>query len=142
MIVYCARPMSGFKVYEIQKYYEELRLCLPDIKLNIPFTYAEKALEGSIQPSGYEDPYLTNTAIVSRDKWLIRDSDLFLGHFSLTENLSAGMIAELVYAHTIGLHTVSVIDRGNPHQHAFVLYESDVIVEEIAMAIKYIGMFK
>ena len=145
MKVYCARPFSGLTIEEIHKYYEWLAAQFDSypIALRIPITTETRLLskcdQEVVKSTGYEDPLFTDRAIVSRDIWAATNSDVFFGNFLPATQVSIGMIVELTAAKLSGSHTVSVLPEGkHPHNHAFVLQQSDVIINTLDDGIGYL----
>jgi hypothetical protein len=145
LTVYCARPFSGLTIEEIHEYYMYISSEFDSypITLRIPITTETRLLSKSdqevIQSTGYEDPLFTDRAIVSRDLWAARESNVFLGNFLPAKVPSLGMVCELTVAHMSRSHTVCVLPEGpHPHKHAFILQQCDVIIHTLNDAIGYI----
>jgi nucleoside 2-deoxyribosyltransferase len=101
-------------------------------------SYLRTELE--FKSNGYGNPVSTNHAILSRDKWMVGQCDIFLCDLTYArERVSIGAMMELAWANLLGKHTVVVMQsENNIHRHAFPLEASDVIFETMEDATAYL----
>lgn len=140
MKIYVCRPMKGCGYEEVAKYYNEIGDILKDIGYTFlnPMcgkSYLKDELE--FKSSGYKQNLSTDHSIYSRDKWMVRICDICFVNLLGAEQVSIGSVAELVLANELGKHTVLVMEKGNPHWHAFVLEAADVLFEHLEDALDY-----
>jgi hypothetical protein len=69
---------------------------------------------------------------------MVHQSDVVYVNLLKTVAPSIGCIMELAWAHDLGKHTVVVMQKDNPHRHAFVLEAADVVFEEERDALRYL----
>lgn len=141
--IYCAHPISGLSYEEVVKYYNYIITKLSKFGYYVlnPMT-GKDALrcEKKLKSCGYGNPISTNHAITERDRWMVTQSDVVYINFYKAKEISIGCIAELAWAHHLGKHTVTVLEKNNPHQHCFILEMSDIIFETEKEAEKYLEL--
>jgi nucleoside 2-deoxyribosyltransferase len=145
MKVYLALPISGRSYEDVVRDLREATIVLKnwDYKVLSPMTgKGYLRTEINFKSHGFDNPVSTNHAILSRDKWMVGQCDVFLCDLTYaTERVSIGAMMELAWANLLGKHTVVVMQsEGNIHKHAFPLEASDVIFETMIDAMDY--MFK
>ena len=83
-------------------------------------------------------PMSTNRAIVGRDKWMVRQSDVIVADFRSAQIVSIGSMFEIAWAHLLGKLVVVMMGDDNVHQHAFVIEAADVIFETFEEVVEYL----
>ena len=140
--IYTARPISGCDYEEIETYYYDLERILLRCKYIVlcPMTGLDYLrIKKVMDAVGYPNhPGATEKAIVSRDKWLVKMSDVVLVDLSSAKEVSIGCIFELAWAHDNGKHTVVVMGEDNVHHHSFVLECADVLFNTLEEALQYL----
>ena len=141
--IYCAAQITGKTWNEVCKYYKDITSLLDSVGYIVFNPMVNKGSGGGdsvISPGNYKttNPSLSNKAIKKRDFWMVRQVDVVLVDFTGTQVASIGMVSELAIADLLGKHTVVVMDKENPHNHAFVLEEADVIFEDMPSALDYL----
>lgn len=141
MKIYCARPFTGFTKTQILEYYDYLKGALGgSYDLLIPMV-AVNAVgpDTKIWRHGKNDiPEISEKAIVARDLWLIEHADIILVDVSECAGVAIGCVMELAWAKLLGRHTITVMDVGNPHHHAFITETSDVVFPVLESALEYL----
>jgi nucleoside 2-deoxyribosyltransferase len=99
----------------------------------------EIRFEKEYKAEGYTNPISSNHAIIERDMWMVRQSDVVLVDLYHSTYASIGCIMELAWAHLLGKHTVVVMEPGNNHRHAFMIEAADIIFEDLSQALTYLG---
>ena len=94
--------------------------------------------EKKLKAGGYQQPLSTNHAIFNRDKWMVKQSDIVFANFLGAKQVSIGSMMELAWANDNDKHIVVVMEKDNPHQHAFVLESATIIYDNIIDAIEYL----
>jgi len=143
MKVYLALPISGRSYDDVIRDIHIVKEILErwDYEVLQPMTgksYLRTELE--FKSNGYGNPVSTNHAILSRDKWMVGQCDIFLCDLTYArERVSIGAMMELAWANLLGKHTVVVMQsENNIHRHAFPLEASDVIFETMEDATAYL----
>jgi nucleoside 2-deoxyribosyltransferase len=139
--IYCAHPISGLSYEEVLGYYNSIKEKLSGFGYHVlnPMT-GKDALrtEKKLRTSGYRTPVSTNHAITERDRWMVGQSDVVYINLCKSKEVSIGCMAELAWAHQLGKHTVTVLEKDNIHQHCFVLEMSDIVFETEKEAEEYL----
>ena len=141
MKVYVARPITGLAADEVILYYQDARDVLVGMGYEVFHAfYAKNYLKGDIdvKASGYDFPLSKDHAIVKRDHWMTRQADILFVNLAGCKQVSIGCMFEMAWAHHMGKHVVTVMEKGNIHHHAFVLESSDVIYETVHEALDYL----
>jgi nucleoside 2-deoxyribosyltransferase len=141
--VYCVRPMTGWSLAEIKKYYIKLAQRLHGMGYRVyhPLLCREEVDSSRIiTPRGSTKlPHITDRAIFSRDKWMVREADIVYANFIGAEKASIGSCFEIAWAHILGKHVIIVMDKNNPHRHTFMLEAADVIFMDEKSALRYMS---
>jgi len=87
---------------------------------------------------GYGTPLSSNHAIYKRDKWMVRNCNVFLLDLTGAADKSIGCVMELQLAEELGKHTIVVMEDENVHRHAFVLDAADVVFVDLEAALTYL----
>lgn len=138
--IYLACPISGLAFDEVEaKYAEKVKRLEKYYDVVIPIV-ANGCLrgEGSLKAYGFTHPVVSDHAIVERDRWMVVTSELMLADLTHADRVSIGTMMELAWAHDHGLHTVTVMEPGNIHEHAFVFEASDVVFSNLEDALDYL----
>ncbi len=128
MKIYMAGLMTGRPIREVAEYYRDMSNILRDMGYDPlhPMTakgyLAEEIGEhGVIKSNGYATPLATDSAIIKRDAWMVAQSDVFWGNLYGAEQVSIGVMQEMGMAYALGKYIVITMEKGNPHEHSFVL---------------------
>lgn len=138
--IYLAGPIGGLAFDEIEaKYAEKVKRLEKYYDVMVPIV-AHSCLRGEdgLKTHGFVNPVISDHAIVERDRWMVTKSDLLLADLAYADRVSIGTMMELAWAHDHGLHTVTVMEPGNIHEHAFVLEASDVVFSNLEDALDYL----
>lgn len=96
--------------------------------------------EIKLKAHDYTHPASTNHAIYNRDKWMVQTVDIVLADLSHSkETVSIGTMMEIAWASMLGKHVVTVMPKGNIHNHAFVYEASDIVFETLKEALLYLA---
>ena len=141
MKIYLAHPMSGLNFKDIEQYYTNTVNKLKGMGYTTLTPMSGKVLttaKGDCKPYGYSDPIITDRAILSRDRWMVCQSDIVLMDLSGATEKSLGCIAETAFAYVDGAHIVMVMEKDNVHRHAFMHQMANIIFETYDEAIEYL----
>ena len=143
MKIYLAHPISGLSYDEIMDYYVDTSNYLRDSGYEVlcPMT-GKDSLRGEKRfgHEGYDsNPIATNRAILGRDHWMVNQADIVYINLLGAKSVSIGCCMELAFAFTHHKHTILVMEKNNPHRHAFVLESADIIFETVEEAEVYLG---
>ena len=140
MVVYLAFPMTGRSVGETREYVEETANELREMGFEVlsPLIGTECLTDEEILKTNYEDPVLSDKAIVRRDLWLLKKADIVLVDFGKAEKVSVGCVVETAWAYLLGKHVVSVLPKNSVHDHPFLREASDVIFGTLDEALEYL----
>ena len=140
--VYFGRPFTGCEYKEVADYYLDIRIkcSTRGIKPIIPFTLTESLNEEGNIPDveAIDTPELSDSAIVSRDKFLLLNSDMLVMDFTMDFNMPVGCLYELAWAHDWNKHTIVIMSNDNKMNRLFVRECADVVVETLVQALEYI----
>jgi len=138
--IYFAGPISGKSGDDVFGYYEEIKKELAGFATILsPMTgKAELRFEKNYKPGGYSSPVATDHAIVERDLWMVRQADVVFVNLRGAAWVSIGTVSELAWAHLLGKHTVIAMEKGNIHEHAFVVEMADIRFSDYRSAIDYL----
>jgi len=140
--VYCVRPMTGFLLIDIKKYYKYISKKLRGIgyKVYYPLVCEEEMNSTQHIPAQTKSlvPGRTSRAIFSRDKWMVQSADIIYANLLGSTKASIGSCFELAWGHILGKHTVIVMEENNPHRHTFVIESADIIFTDEKNALKYL----
>lgn len=142
MRIYCVHPISGMTADEVFTYYTFTRDKLKNMGYDVltPMVgkgYARTELEFKAQ--GYDDkPVSNNHAIFTRDKWMVKRSDIIYANFLDVKRTSIGSMMELAWGSDNGKQIVTVMEEDNIHRHAFVLEASSIVFTTVDDAMSYL----
>lgn len=141
MNIYIAHQISGLGFQEVIDYFEGTKAALEELGF---FVFSPMTAKGyfrneiKFKEHGYEGlPVSTNHAIYERDKWMVSQSDVVYVNLTGMERNSIGCMMELAWASLLGKHTIVVMEKDNPHRHAFVLEAGDIVLETEEEAMDY-----
>jgi nucleoside 2-deoxyribosyltransferase len=89
-----------------------------------------------LRPHGYDNPMSTDQAIMRRDSFDVRRSDVLVANLAGAEIVSIGTVMELGWAYILGKYVIIVMEDKNIHSHAFVEQSASAIVETLKDALK------
>jgi len=141
MRIYLARPISGCSYSEVVDYYEDTVAVLKGYGYDVLYPMCGKEYlrnEIEFKAEGYGQPLSTNRAIVGRDRWMVRQSDIVFANLAGSTHVSIGTVSELAWAFDNKKHVIVVMEKENVHRHAFVLEFADVIFETTEEALAYL----
>lgn len=138
--VYLAGPMTGLTADEVIEHINHRKEQLKGYKVYHPMA-GKKILDGGsvLQASGYQNPLINDHHIIERDRWMVEQVDVVFADLSGAEKVSIGTCMELAWAHDKHKYTVLVMERGNVHEHCFILEAADIIFENVDDAIEYLN---
>ena len=139
--VYCVHPISGLSFKQVVDYYSRVVPALEHLGYNVFHPMIGKMYlqtEGSIKSEGYDNPLSKDHAIMGRDHWMVRTSDIIYANLLGAKIVSIGSCMELAWAYDRGKHTVVVMEKNNPHRHAFVLEAAHIVFETEKEALDYL----
>ena len=91
---------------------------------------------------GYEGSPLTKeSSIVLRDNWMVRQADIIFANLGGVTKISIGTMFEIAWAYMLGKYVVVVMEKDNPHRHAFI-EECATIFEDEEEALCYLESFE
>ena len=142
MKIYIGGRISGLGYEEVVEYFNSTKRELQEYGYYVysPMTAKDSLRnEMKFQTSGYGNPTSTNHAIFERDKWAVKQSDIFYLNLSKAIDFtSIGGMMELAWASILGKHTIVVMQKENIHRHAFVLEAADIVFETHDEAMDYL----
>lgn len=139
--IYLAHQITGLSYEEVVSYYENVTKILTEFgyKIYCPMTgKSYLRTEDNLKNEGYKFPTSTDHAIKERDKWMVSQSDVVLTDLTGMTRVSVGCMMELAWADLLGKHTIVVMEKDNPHRHAFVLECADIVFETLPEALAYL----
>jgi hypothetical protein len=141
--IYLAHQISGLDYRTVKNYYDYMSRKMKDLGLEILCPMTAKGTlrtEINFKSEGYRTPVSCNHAIFERDQWMVRNCDLILVDFTGMTRNSIGCCMELAWASLLGKHSIVVMEKLNPHRHAFVLEAADIVFETLDEAIEYLKL--
>jgi nucleoside 2-deoxyribosyltransferase len=143
MRIYLAHQITGLSYDVVRDYYGKLSERMYELGLEVlcPMT-AKGTLRTEIEfkSEGYGTPVSCNHAIFERDQWMVRNCDIILADLTGMERASIGCCMEMAWASLLGKHSIVVMEKSNPHRHAFVLESADIVFETLDEAIDYLKL--
>ena len=140
--VYVAGIITGLTAEEVFKYFDSAKKTLEDFGYDVFTPVAgkdmcrvEKRKFASQQKS--KIPQLTNHAIIERDRWMVKNSDIIFCDLSGKDTASIGCTSELAWAHDNGVHSVVILPEEHVMRHAFILEMADVLFDNREDALIY-----
>ena len=142
--VYCVHQITGLTYEEVVTYYKDVVLFLTEVGYTVfhPMTgksYLMNATKDNAE--GYSAPTSTFHAIKERDQWMVRNSDVIFADLTGCPFVSVGCTSEIAWGDLLGKHVVVVMEKGNPHDHAFIREMADIIFDNTADAREYLKKF-
>jgi nucleoside 2-deoxyribosyltransferase len=71
---------------------------------------------------------------------MVRNCDIILTDLTGMTRNSIGCCMEMAWASLLGKHSIVVMEKENPHRHAFVLEAADIVFETLEEAIEYLKL--
>lgn len=133
MRVYLAGPITGLSYGEAVDWREEWAAWLTKLG-HTPVTpmrgKAYLSRMRKLRPEGYEE-FITSSAkgIYSRDCFDVAQCDVLLARFLGAEEVSIGTVMEIQRAHDYGKYILAIMEKDNPHRHAFVEQACSLVTE-------------
>lgn len=138
--IYLAGPMTGLTAKEVIKHIKNRKKQLEGYTVYHPMAgKGFLSTEGILKASGYKSPLISNHHIIERDRWMVSQVDVVFADLSNTNKVSIGTCMELAWAYDMKKYTVVVMEKGNIHEHCFILEAADVIFEDINLAMQYLN---
>lgn len=140
--VYLAGPITGSsygQATEWRDYAKDLLESSGEYKCLTPMRGKEalKHIE-RFEPNGY-DGVASNHNICHRDEYDVHRSDVLLVNLAGATRVSIGTMMEIAWGHHAGKFVITVLDSAdNPHNHAFVIENSSMVVTSLDAAIEYL----
>lgn len=142
MKIYCARPISGCTVEQVQTYYHDIEIELKSYGFDVitPLVKAEYArTDIKFKSEGPAHGVCnTNKAITKRDSWFVDLSDICFLNVLGCERVSIGSVCEFAWAWKAHKHTILVMEQDNIHRHAFLMEMADLIFNSLDEAKDYL----
>jgi nucleoside 2-deoxyribosyltransferase len=145
MIIYLAGAISGKSYNDVLESINERKKYLEKVGYDVLNPMTGKAYlrnEKEFVSKGYDNPTSTNHAIVERDRWMVKRSDIILVDLMNATEKSIGSIMELAWAHDNGVHSIVVMPKDGHHNHAFVLEAADIVFNSTEDALNYLVELK
>ncbi len=140
--IYLVHPMSGLNWEEVEMYYSKVKPMLESYGYFVmhPMVAKKELKSKKFDPKAREtgSAVVTPHAITRRDHWMVRKADIIFADLSGAKDKSIGSISEIATAYELGKHTVGVVEKGNKHEHAFMLEQFDIIYNNLNDAIEYL----
>jgi len=143
MKIYLAGPISGKSADDVYNRIQTVsfRLKLFGYEVQNPMTgKGHLRTEKEFVAKDYRHPVATNHAIIERDRWMVKRSDVVFANLMDAEEKSIGTIMELAWAHDNGVHTVVAMPETGPHNHAFIIETADILFHNAEDAIQYLRL--
>lgn len=141
MTVYIAGPISGLSYDEVVQRYKCQVHDFESMGYSVLFPLLGKGYlrnETTFKATGYKTPVSTNRAIVSRDHWMVKQSDILFADFTQGhDRVSIGTISEIAWGFELGKHIVIVLPDDNIHHHAFVTDQANIVFKTTDHAMDY-----
>lgn len=127
--MYLAGPITGLTFVEAAAWRDRATFLLgvEDVDTLDPLRGKEHLAGTGPLPNDFDG----GLEAVAQDLDDVHRSDVVLANFEGCRSISAGTMAELGYAKATQAQVVSVVPRGNPHDHIFVKYISSRVVETL-----------
>lgn len=142
MNIYVAHPITGLTPKEVIGYFTYLKKRLEKMGWGVlqPMTAKGyfRTQKDAFRPAGFHQPASTNHAIFSRDNWMVRMADVVLVDLTGAKEKSIGCIMEIGWAADNKKHVVLVMEKGNVHEHAFILEAAHIIYPNLTEALNYL----
>lgn len=143
MKIYCGHQITGLSAKEVFDYYDKVRKDLTALGYHVlsPMTAKEqfdRASEAEFKPTGYTGTASAH-AIVERDCWMVQQADIVFMNLLGMTRASIGCISETAWGYLLRKHVVLLMEKNNPHQHAFIEEMADIIFETYAQGIGYLA---
>lgn len=136
--VYLAGPITGMTMEEASGWRNLFKHKLPerieclDPLRGKPFLAGEMDIKDS-----YDDqPLGDRRAILTRDYFDCKRSDLIVANFLDAKRVSIGTVMELAWAKAFDIPTIVIMEEGNIHDHAMVVESAGFIVDTVEAAIE------
>ena len=139
--IYCVHPISGLDATSVFNYYDRIQKTLESygyIVFSPMYAKNELRTEIKFRESDYRNPTCTNHAIFRRDSFMVNQSDVVFANFLSAKNVSVGSCMELAWASWLHKHTIVIMEKENPHRHAFILEAADIVFETEEEALIYL----
>lgn len=138
--LYLAHPIGGLQGKDVFTYYDNLSEKLSKFYDILSPMVGKNFLRNTVEfkPTGYEHPITKNHAIFQRDTWMVSQSDIIFCDLIGVEKISIGCCMELAIASWLNKHTIVVMDKGNIHNHAFILEAADIVFETFEEGYNYL----
>jgi len=145
--IYLAGPISGLSYKQACKTRNELCDLFGGYGIEAITPLRGKSYlscERRLKPSEYEYPLSTDKAIINRDYGDVVASRILLADMRGAKTVSIGTCFELAWAWDHKVFSIVVMEKRNPHQHAFVKQAATVVVETMDEAVdtvkRYFGV--
>ena len=140
MKVYLAGPMTGLTLEEAEKWrrFAASRL-VSDYTCFSPLRGKNfLRTRGEMLPDGPAEAY-GDQGIFRRDRWDVRRCGVVLAYLAGAKQVSIGTVMELAWAWALGKYVIVVMEKGNPHDHAFVRQAASVVFGTLTEAVQYMN---
>jgi nucleoside 2-deoxyribosyltransferase len=85
-----------------------------------------------LRPHGYDNPTSTDKAIMRRDSFDVKRSDVIVANLKGATIVSIGTVMEIGWGYLLGKFVIVVMGDGDKvHDHAFVEQAASIIVETL-----------
>jgi len=140
--VYVAGIISGGKPEDVFNYFDSMKSTFEEFGYDVFSPLTGKGVlrtTKEFMSHGYTNPVSTNHAIVERDRWMVKNSDVIFCDLSGKDTASIGCTAELAWAHDNGVHSVVILPEEHAMRHAFILEMADILFTNREDGIDYMS---
>lgn len=144
LTVYIAGPISGLSYDDVVSRHKTQVTFFESMGFHVLYPMLGKGYlrnEETFKNRGYNTPISTNRAIVSRDNWMVHQSDIVFADLTPADHVSIGTVCEISWAFELHKHIVVVMSEDNIHQHAFVTNQANIVFNNLEQAQKYFEDF-
>lgn len=145
MKIYCVGGITGLSAKEVFDYYDFIKDELKHIGFDVFHPMVGKDYmrnEEEFKSEGYTcSPLTEDNAIFNRDKWMVQHSDIVFADFTRsTKRASIGTCFEIAWANLSGKMVISVVPKGNIHNHVFIKQACSAVFETTDEALAYLKL--
>lgn len=137
--IYLCGPITGLTIKEASEYRDKIKEMFAETGILTLDPMRGKYHIESDEPIcavGYVSGSHDDKAIVKRDKHDVMNCALMLADFTNSKQISIGSMVEFGWADAMGIPIVTVLPKGNLHDHCFVRQLSTYVVEDIEEAVQ------
>jgi len=136
--VYLAGPITGESYADAINWRIVVKTKLGQAKIDTasPMRHKEVLKDDQNLAAYYDtkeatDPLITNGGILMRDSFDVRRCDMVFAYLRGAKTASIGTVSEIAWAWLLRKPIVVVMEKGNVHEHGFILAMAPIIVETL-----------